>query len=155
MIKLEEIPVERIDDFWNIHLQYLIGDEIITDREEIDYFSGPEYRGIIKSHMLREKDRHHMLYFLREGVRIGAAQYNTYQSEDGKCFILDFWVFPPYRGQGTGHDCFEALERYTREDGAQYYELNSTKENSIRFWKSLGFLEVGRDEFDMPLFRKR
>ncbi len=74
--------------------------------------------------MLRERDQHHMVYFLRGGERIGAAQYNTYQSEDGKCFILDFWVFPPYRGNGTGHACFAALEAYTRADGAAYYEIN-------------------------------
>lgn len=36
-----------------------------------------------------------------------------------------------------------------------YYELNSMKENSIRFWKSLGFHEHGRDEYDMLLFIKR
>jgi GNAT superfamily N-acetyltransferase len=68
---------------------------------------------------------------------------------------LDFWVFPGYRGNGTGHRCFEVLEQYTRKDGAVYYEINSEKEASVRFWKSLGFIENGRDEYDMPLFIKR
>jgi len=95
-----------------------------------------------------------MVYFMDDNIKIGAAQYNTYQSEDGKCFILDFGVFPEYRGNGTGHKCFETLENYTRSDGAKYYELNSTKEDSIRFWKSNGFIENGKDEWDMPLFMK-
>ncbi|MDO4543497.1 MAG: GNAT family N-acetyltransferase [Clostridia bacterium] len=69
--------------------------------------------------------------------------------------MLDFWVFPLYRGYGTGHKCFEALEQYTRADGAKYYELNSTKEPSIRFWKSLGFVENGTDEYDVLLMIKR
>lgn len=155
MIEIQEIPVEQIDDFWKIHFQYLTEDGIITDEEDREYFSGEEYRGIIKAHMLRDMDRHHMVYFVRGGEKTGAAQYNTYQSEDGKCFILDFWVFPPFRGNGMGHRCFEALERHTRADGAKYYELNSEKEDSIRFWKSLGFVENGRDEYDMPLFIKR
>ena len=155
MITIEEIPVERIDDFWTIHMNYLVEDEIIDDPEDIDYFSGDEYRSIIKSHMLRENDKHHMVFFVNEDIRIGAAQYNTYQSEDGKCFILDFWVFREYRGSGTGHKCFEALEDYTKADGAAYYELNSEKEDSIRFWKSLGFVENGKDEYDMPIFIKR
>lgn len=99
MITIEEIPVERIDDFWTIHMNYLVEDEIIDDPEDIDYFSGDEYRSIIKSHMLRENDKHHMVYFVNEDICIGAAQYNTYQSEDGKCFVLDFWVFPEYRGK--------------------------------------------------------
>ena len=68
-----------------------------------------------------------MVYFIDGNNRIGAAQYNTCQSEDGKCFILDFWVFPEFRGNGTGHKCFSALEYYTSADGAAYYEINSQK----------------------------
>ena len=105
--------------------------------------------------MLRAVDKHHMIYFVRGGVRIGAAQYNTYQSEDGKCFILDYWVFPEFRGSGTGHQCFEALERYTQADGARYYELNCTKENAHRFWLSLGFVDHGADEHGMALMVRR
>ena len=155
MIKIEEIPVEHIDDFWKIHLKYLVEDEIIDDEEDIEYFSGDEYRDIIKAHMTREKDKHHMVYFVDGDNKVGAAQYNTYQSEDGKCFILDFWVFSEFRGNGTGHDCFSALEAYTRADGAKYLEINSEKEDSVRFWKSLGFTENGKDEYDMPLFIKK
>jgi len=155
MIRIEEIPVERIDEFWNIHIRYLIDDGIITDEEDIDYFKGEEYREILKNHMIRNIDKQHMIYFVENEQRIGAASYCTYQSEDGKCFILDYWVFPKYRGNGTGHKCFEALEQYTKMDGAKYYEINSTKENSIRFWKSLGFVENGKDEYDMLLLVKR
>jgi len=150
-ISIEEIPVERIDEFWEIHYRYLIDDEIITDEEDKEYFRSSEYRDIIRAHMLRNTDRHHMVYFVRNGIRIGAAQYNTYQSEDGKCFILDYWVFPAFRGHGTGHQCFSCLEAYTKADGATYYELNSERENAIRFWKSLGFVEQGVDEYEMKL----
>lgn len=98
--------MERIDDFWEIHFQYLLQDGIITDEEDKEYFQSNEYRNVIKAHMLRPVDKHHMVYFIRDGVRIGAAQYNTYQSEDGKCFILDYWVFPEFRGGGAGHRSF-------------------------------------------------
>ena len=155
LIKIEEIPVEQISAFWDLHIRYLIDDGIITDGEDVEYFSGSEYRGILEDHMSRCADRHHMVYFRRAGERIGAASYCTYQSEDGKCFILDFWVFPEFRGGGTGHRCFAALERYTKADGAVYYELNSTKEASVRFWSSLGFVEHGTDEYGMPLWIRR
>ena len=155
MIIIEEIPVERINEFWEIHINYLVDDGMISDEEDIAYFTGKEYRGILEDHMIRSTDKQHMVYFCRDGERIGAASYCTYQSEDGKCFILDYWVFPQFRGNGTGHRCFEALEKYTKADGAQYYELNSTKENSIRFWKSMGFVENGKDEYDMLLLEKR
>ena len=155
MISIEEIPVERIDEFWDIHIRYLVDDGIISDDEDIAYFTGEEYRGILKDHMIRDTDKQHMVYFCRDGERIGAASYCTYQSEDGKCFILDYWVFPQFRGNGTGHRCFEALEKYTKADGAEYYELNSEKEDSIRFWKSLGFVENGKDEYGMKLMVRR
>ena len=155
MITIEEIPVEHIDEFWLLHLKYLVEDRIISDEEDIAYFSGDEYRGIIQAHMRRAHDRHHMVYFTDGSNRIGAAQYNTYMGEGGKCFILDFWVFPAFRGNGTGHACFAALDSYTKADGAQYYEINSEKADAIRFWKSLGFTENGKDEYDMPLFVRR
>ena len=155
MISIEEIAVENIEEFWELHLRYLIDDGIVEDEEDIAYFSGDEYRGIIKAHMIKETDKHHMVYFVDGNVRIGAAQYNIYQSENGKCFILDFWVFAEFRGNGTGHRCFYALEEYMKLDGAKYYEINSQKENSIRFWKSIGFEENGKDEYDMPVFIKR
>lgn len=155
MINIEEIPVENIDDFWKIHIKYLVNDEIILDEEEIEYFSGSEYRDTLLAHMKRDVDKHHMIYFVKDDVKIGAAQYTTYQSEDGKCFILDYWVFPEFRGNGTGHECFYVLEEYTKLDGAVYYELNSEKEDSIRFWNDLGFVGNGADEWGMKLLVRK
>ena len=155
MIRIEEIPVSRIDDFWNIQFRYLVDDGMITTEEEKAYFQSPEYRDVLKGHMLRTPDTLHMVYFVRDGVRIGASQYCTFQSEDGKCFILDFWVFPEYRGNGTGHECFHALQEYTKRDGALYYALNYAKENSRRFWLSLGFTDNGADEYGSPLMIRK
>ncbi len=153
-ISIEEIPVERIDEFWKLHFQYLLDDEIITDQEDRAYFQSGEYRDTIQSQMIRLVNRHHMVYFVRGGVRIGAAQYNTYQTEGGKCYILDFWVFPEFRGNGTGHRCFAALEAYTKDGGAVCYEINCVKENAHRFWRSLGFEDQGVDEYGMPVMTK-
>ena len=150
-ICIEEIPADRIEEFWPLHIRYLTEDGIVTDEEDISYFRGREYRGILEDHMRRETDRHHMVWFRRDAERIGAASYCIYHDEEGKCFILDFWVFPEFRGNGTGHRCFEALERFAETDGARFFELNSEKEDSVRFWKSLGFTENGTDEYGMPL----
>ena len=154
-IEIEEIPVSGLEEFWTEHIRYLTEDGIITDPEDIEYFSGDEYRDIIREHMQRDTDRHHMVWFKKDGTRIGAASYCIYQSEDGKCFILDFWVFPKFRNNGNGRLCFETLEEVTKKDGAGYYQINSTKEDSVRFWKSLGFIEDGTDEWDMPLYTKK
>lgn len=154
-IRIEEIPVEIIDSFWDLHYRYLVDDGIVEDEEDKEYFAGSEYRDVIRAHMERDVDKHHMVWFVRRGTRIGAAQYCTYQSEDGKCFLMDFWVFPEFRGKGTGHRCFEVLEIHTRADGAVYYEINCEKEDAHRFWYSLGFRDSGVDEYDMPLMERR
>lgn len=154
-IRIEEIPVEKIDSFWEVHYRYLVDDGIVEDEEDKEYFAGSEYRDVIKTHMERNTDRHHMVWFVREDTRIGAAQYCTYHSEDGKCFLMDFWVFPVFRGKGTGHRCFEVLDAYVKADGAVYYEINCEKEDAHRFWESLGFRDSGVDEYDMPLMERR
>lgn len=151
-IFIKEVPTDELKAFWKIHFKYLVDDGIITDDEDKEYFQSKEYRGIIEEHMKREIDRHHVVYFFLKDTQIGAAQYNTYHGEGGKCFILDFWIFPEYRNKGLGHTCFRALESYTKVDGALYYEINSEKEDSVRFWKSVGFVENGVDEYGDPLW---
>ena len=82
MIRVEEIPVERIEEFWTIHLRYLMGDAMIDDEEDVEYFSGDEYRDIIKAHMMREKDRHHMVYFVDRGRKNVEKNENRADSGD-------------------------------------------------------------------------
>ena len=154
MITIEEIPAERASEFWAIQFQYLVDDGMLETEEERAHFSGGEYRGHVERLMLRDPDKLHMVYFTRDGARIGASMYCTYQSEDGKCLISDFWVFPEYRGGGTGHACFEALTAYTKADGAAYYALNYSKEDSHRFWLSNGFADDGVDEYGSKLMVK-
>ncbi|MDF2542455.1 MAG: family N-acetyltransferase [Herbinix sp.] len=156
MIQIEEIPIEKISNFWKMHYEYLIQDEIISDDEDKKYFQSDEYRSVIKEHMLRNIDKHHLAYFVEKTNRIGAVSYCIYQSEDGKCFILDYWMFPQFRGKGTGHKCFEALENHTKKDGALYYEINCDgRQDRMRFWKSIGFVQNGIDEFGVELLIKR
>ena len=45
MITIQEIPIEQIDDFWSIHIKYLVEDGIIEDEDDIEYFSSGEYMG--------------------------------------------------------------------------------------------------------------
>ena len=56
---------------------------------------------------------------------------------------------------GSAQECFYALTEYTRKDGALYYALNYAKEDSRRFWLSLGFVDKGMDEYGTPLMIKK
>lgn len=156
MISITEIGHADIDTFWELHWAYLnrdIFDEHDTD-ELREHFRSSDYRGTIEKYMDRFPDKAHLLYFIREGIRIGCAQYIIYKSEDGKCFILDFWVFPEYRGNGTGHDCFTKLSQYAQADEALYFELNVANERGHKFWSDNGFADNGTDEYGMPLMKK-
>ncbi|MDE6280513.1 MAG: GNAT family N-acetyltransferase, partial [Oscillospiraceae bacterium] len=109
------------------------------DREEdLDYFLGEEYRETIEGLRRRERDPLYYLALLRDGREVGFAMPAMYPSEDGKCFIMEFWVLPEYRGGGTGHACAQALLAWARQQGAAYFENNADGEPRPRFWTSLG-----------------
>lgn len=160
MINIEEITKQGIGQYWQIHFEYLCRDIFPfstlgqpIDDEDIEYFRGQEYRGVIEKYMDREHDRAHLIYFLRDSVRIGCAQYVTYKSEDGKCFLMDFWVFPQFRGEGTGCKCYEVLADYVKADGAKYFEINVSNERNHNFWLNIGFVDNGVDEYEEPLMK--
>lgn len=71
--------------------------------------------------------------------------------EDGRCFIMEFCVYPEFRGNSTGHACGEALLSWARERGASCFELNCDTEPRERFWGRLGFLPNGCDEWGEKL----
>ncbi len=137
MIFIQEIPVSKINEYWDIQFQYLVNDGMITTEEEKKYFQSAEYRDVLQSHMLRTRDTLHMVYFVRDGVKIGASQYCTYKSEDGKCFILDFWVFPEYRGNGQDTNVSKRLWN-TQKTTAQFITpLTTQKRIRIDFGNRL------------------
>lgn len=155
MIELEEIKESELNDFWNHHYEYLINNEIIKDEEDKEYFRSDEYRLTIKEHMFRKEDKHHIMYFVEEGIRIGAVSYCIYHSEDGKCFILDFWLFPDFRRKGNGTESFVVFEKHANKEGALYYEINCDgRSDRMRFWKKNGFVENGTDEYGEALYTK-
>lgn len=138
--------------FWEELYAYFNRD-LSPDFDEADraYFLGPEYRAAIEALHSREKDPLYYLLFQREGQDIGFASIAGYLSEDGKFFILDFCVFPEFRGNGTGRSCAAALLDWGRRRGAAYFELNVNTDRRRRFWQSVGFRPNGADEWGMPL----
>ena len=117
--------------------------------EELDYFLGEEYREAIEGLRRREKNPLYCLAFVRGGTEAGYAMPALYPGEDGKCFIMEFWVLPEHRGGGTGRTCARALLDWARGRGAAYFELNAEGEPR-QFWASLGFVPNGTDEWGKP-----
>lgn len=120
--------------------------------EDLDYFLSSEYHEHMMKLHSRSQDRCHFLFFNREGLDIGFAMPVIYTTEDGKCFIMEFCVYPEFRGSGTGKGCAEVLLNWAKENGALYAELNyGSDDRRLRFWKSVGFVENGVDEWGEPL----
>lgn len=121
------------------------------DREEsLSYFLGEEYRAAIEKLHARQTDPLYYLAFLRDGAEIGYAMPAAYPSEDGKWFLMEFWVLPEFRGGGTGRACARTLLDWARERGAAYFELNAEGEQRRKFWADTGFVPNGVDEWGKP-----
>lgn len=122
------------------------------DSEDLEYFLGSEYHdSMVKIHN-RPQDRCYFLFFHRDGQDIGFAMPVIYTTEDGKCFIMEFCVYPEFRGNGTGKKCAGVLLDWAKEHGALYAELNhGGNEQRRHFWESVGFVENGADEWGEPL----
>lgn len=94
----------------------------------------------------------HYLFLRRGETNVGFAMPVIYDGEDGKCFIMEFCVFPEFRGGGTGTEAAKALLRWAKMNGAPYAELNfGGDERRERFWSRLGFVRNGSDEWGEPL----
>lgn len=150
----EAVMEQDIAVFWQQLRIYFIRDIFPNpEDEDREYFlSDTEYRAHMQKIHDRPQDRCHYLFFHRNGQDIGFAMPVIFNTEDGKCFIMEYCVYPEFRGSGTGKACAAVLIDWARENGALYAELNyGSNERRFRFWESLGFVENGVDEWGEPL----
>jgi GNAT superfamily N-acetyltransferase len=95
-----------VEAFWTQLHEYFTRDLFPDpEDEDRDYFLGSEYREQMQHIHDRGRDRCHYLFFCSEGRDVGFAMPVIYDSEDGKCFIMEFCVYPEFRGKGIGRMC--------------------------------------------------
>lgn len=149
----EAITEREVTLFWE-QLRAYFERDIFPDpnHEDREYFLGEEYHGDIERLHERDTDRCRYLFFSQNGENIGFALAVIYGSEDGKCFLLEFSVYPEFRGEGTGTACAGIFLDWAKQNGASYSELNyGGDERRKRFWQRVGFVENGVDEWGEPL----
>lgn len=148
----EAVTPQEIAAFWSQLRAYYVRD-IFPDPADGDrpYFLSDAYRENIQRLHDRPRDRVHYLFLCRDGQEIGIALAALFDTEDGKCFLLEFCVFPQARGAGTGSACGRAFLDWARACGAAYTELNCDDPRRRCFWSRLGFRPNGADEWGMPL----
>lgn len=138
--------------FWN-YLYAHFERDIFPNPEDEDreYFFGDEYRQAIEKSNNSDVDRCRYLFFLEEDTIIGFALVVFYDSEDNKCFLMEFAVLPEFRGNGKGTEVAKMFINWAEKNKATYIELNADGEKRRRFWERLGFKANGLDEWGMPL----
>lgn len=149
----EAASPEDIELFWEqLHEYHRCDIFPEPDSEELEYFLGTEYYEQMMFVHGRQQDKCYFLFFNRNGQDIGFAMPVLFPSEDGKCFIMEFCVYPEFRGNGTGKECAGTLLNWAKGNDALYFELNyGDNERRRNFWKSMGFIENGADEWGNPL----
>ena len=148
----EAAAAREIPHFWEELNAYHIRDIFPDpDSEDREYFLGEEYRNHMELLRTRDHNRAHYLFFGRDGEEIGFAMAVLYDTEDGKCFLMEFCVYPRFRGNGTGKDCAEKFLEWAQKNGATYVEINCEDPRRIRFWRDCGFRNNGCDEWGVPL----
>lgn len=148
----EAVTEQEIGFFWT-QLRAYFSRDIFPDPDsgEKAHFLDDQYRSHMDALHQRERDRCYYLLLSRNGEDIGLALPVLYHTEDGKCFLCEFCVFPEFRGNGTGTKCGERFLDWARSMGAAYVELNYDTPQRQRFWGRLGFRKNGADEWGMPL----
>lgn len=145
----EAVTESDAASFWK-QLRIYFEQDIFPDPQDEDreyFLSDTEYRVHIQNIHDRPFNRCYYLFFHRDGRDIGFAMPVIYTEEDGKCFIMEFCVYPEFRGNGTGRECAGALLDWARENGALYAELNYGGNNRrLHFWERVGFIKNGVDE---------
>ena len=146
----ECVTPEAQERFWNYLREYFIRD--IYPGEDHYEPCPEEYRKTIQALHDREENPMHYLLFCKNGQDIGLALTVLYQTEDGKQFILEFCVFPEFRGNGNGKECAAKLLQWGKQRGAKFAELNAGGDpRRSRFWNYSGFVPNGTDQWGEPL----
>lgn len=149
----EAITENDVAVFWEqLHTYHKRDNFPNPDNADLEYFLGSEYHDHMMKIHSRPQDRCYFLFFHRDGQDIGFAMPVIYTAEDGKCFIMEFCVYPEFRGNGTGKECAGVLLDWAKENGALYAELNhGSNQRRRHFWETVGFIENGADEWGEPL----
>ncbi len=149
----EAVTETDVAAFWEqLHLYFKR--DIFPDPEDEDraYFLNEDYRSSVQKIHDRPQDRCYYLFFRRDGQDIGFALPVIYDTEDGKCFIMEYCIYPEYRGNRTGKICARTLLDWAEKRGACYAELNyGSDARRCHFWESLNFVKNGADEWGEPL----
>ena len=144
--------------FWKLFDSYINELSVnisLGDDFDLDYFYSDEYRDAIEELRIRDRNPLRILFINKEEEIIGFLMYVTYFDEEGKCFLMEYYIQPNYRNLGYGKSAYLKAENHINDEGALYIELTPTNESNERFWSSVGFEKSeDMDEDNKYYYRK-
>lgn len=142
-------------DLFNTYINELSRNISIGDEFDREYFYSDEYRDAVEQ--LRTRAVNPLrIYLIETSGIVGFCMYVTYFDEQGKCFLMEYYMEPEYRNLGFGKRAYSEIEQYIKEEGAAFIELTPTNEANLRFWSGLGFEITGdMDEDHKYFYRKK
>ncbi len=151
---------EELQKYWKIRDEYMVRDVFpdasfgppLTETDK-EWFFSEKYRNTVTAISKRDIDRFNFVFLKMNNDIVGFADYGTYLSEDGKCFIVDFCILPEFRNKGLGGKYFTMIKLMEVEKGAKYFELNVSNDRNKHFWEMQGFMFDGYDEYGAMLMK--
>ena len=106
-------------------------------KDELECFLSSEYHDHMMKIYGRPQNRCFFLFFQRDGQDIGFAMPVIFTSEDGKCFIMEYCVYPEFRGQRNRQENAPGRCWIGQKNTARVYaELNcGGNERRRHFWE--------------------
>lgn len=148
----------EVDTFWGLFNRYInelalhasLGDDF-----DLAYFYSDEYREAIETLRTRQINPLNIFLIKKGGIMFGFLMYVTYFDEDGKCFLMEYYIDPGVRNLGYGKSAYSMAEKHIYAEGAKYIELTPTYDVNERFWRSVGFKQsADMDEDHKYYYRK-
>jgi GNAT superfamily N-acetyltransferase len=131
---------KQMAQFWDMSVPYF--QEIITDKEDLEYFLGQEYRKVIEKIMRREVEPIEIFFAVHNGENVGFCMFNC--ENDGTCLLMEFYLNNTLRGKGYGSSLYEKLEISLKERGLKRIRLTAATDNANAFWYAKGYKPTGK-----------
>ena len=174
-VEIEEIPVERVDEFWDIHFPYCVldistklyeaelTDELLSiliamsaawESENSTYGYRTNDRSDIEENRIFLAERNGEVLGYLFGHKTAAERTNSIMEEGTAFFeIEELYVVPEHRSEGIGKKLFSYAEQTVQAEGIGYLMLSTATKDCKRI---LHFYldELGMDFWSARLFKK-
>lgn len=123
--------------------------------ELISYLNSEAYKVNTLAVINRENNPFYVMRIYADDIMVGFIDYICYVDEDGKSVIGNFYIYPEFRNQGIGTECYRLTEEQLRIAGGKFVEI-TPEEKAINMYVRMGYYKTEKVSSDngLPVYRK-